>query len=204
MSQREDLLAGAKKCLVEKGYSKTTARDIAAASGAHLASIGYHFGSKDNLMNAALIEASGEWGDAFEEAIRDAGPTTAENRTRLLLTSLFGTLPEHRDLMVASVQAFAHSQFDEGLRGTLAEGILEGRRELSALILGIPPEEVDDATSAGLGSMVYNLVTGYVLQYLVAPDSLPTVEQAMDGIRALLPQEDRLAPKDRPHERTTP
>ncbi|MEE2048041.1 helix-turn-helix domain-containing protein, partial [Nocardiopsis tropica] len=58
MSQRDDLLAGARKCLVEKGYGKTTARDIAAASGAHLASIGYHFGSKDNLMNAAVLEAS--------------------------------------------------------------------------------------------------------------------------------------------------
>lgn len=198
MSQREDLLAGAKRCLVEKGYSKTTARDLAAASGAHLASIGYHFGSKDNLMNTALIEASSDWGDAFEKAVRDAGPTTAENRTRLLLASLFDTLPEHRDLMVASVQAFAHSQFDEGLRTTLAAGIVEGRRELGALILGIPPEEVDDTTAAGLGSMVYNLVTGYVLQYLVAPDSLPSVDQAVEGIRALLPQEDR------PRERTTP
>ncbi|SIO89349.1 TetR/AcrR family transcriptional regulator [Nocardiopsis sp. JB363] len=189
MSQREDLLVGAKKCLIEKGYSKTTARDIAAASGAHLASIGYHFGSKDNLMNTALLEASSEWGDAFEAAIRDAGPTTAENRTRLLLTSLFGTLPEHRDLMVASIQAFSHSQFDEGLRVTLAEGIIGGRRELAALILGVDSEEIDDGTVAGLGSMVYNLVTGYVLQYLVDPDSLPTVEQAMDGIRALLPRE---------------
>ena len=52
--------------------------------------------------------------------------------------------------------------------------------------------------------MVYNLVTGYVLQYLVAPDSLPTVEQAMDGIRALLPQEGRLPSTERPHERPTP
>ncbi|WP_084392504.1 hypothetical protein [Nocardiopsis listeri] len=82
--------------------------------------------------------------------------------------------------------------------------MLGRRRELSALILGIRPEEVDDATSAGPGSMVYNLVTGYVLQYLVAPDSLTTVEQAMDGIRALLPQEGRLPSTERPHERSTP
>lgn len=91
--------------------------------------------------------------------------------------------------MVASIQAFSHSQFDEGLRDTLAEGIIGSRRELAALILGVESEEIDHGTVAGLGSMVYNLVTGYVLQYLVAPDSLPTVEQAMDGIRALLPRE---------------
>lgn len=190
MSQREDLLAGAKECLIEKGYSKTTARDIAAASGAHLASIGYHFGSKDNLMNTALLEASSEWGDAFEEAIRGAGPTTVENRTRLLLTALFDTLPDHHDLMVASIQAFAHAQFDEGLRATLAEGIIGGRRELTALILGVDTEEVDDDALTGVGSMVYNLITGYTLQYLIDPDALPSIEQALDGIRALLPQED--------------
>ncbi|MBR8741736.1 TetR/AcrR family transcriptional regulator [Nocardiopsis sp. MG754419] len=190
MSQREDLLAGAKTCLVEKGYNKTTARDIAAASGAHLASIGYHFGSKDNLMNAALVEATGEWGDTLAAAIEQAGATTAENRTRRLLTALFATLPEHRDLMVASVQAFAHAQFDDGLRATLAEGIIGSRRELSALILGVPLDEVDEATVAGLGSMVYNLVGGYVLQHLVAPDALPTVDQAVEGLRALLPPKD--------------
>lgn len=189
MSQREDLLAGAKKCLVEKGYSKTTARDIAAASGAHLASIGYHFGSKDNLMNTALIEVADEWGDVFEEAVTKAGPETVRDRARLLLTTLFESLPEHRNLMAASVQAFVQAQFDEGMRHVLAGGIAEGRRGLSALILGVPHEEVAPETVAGLGSTVYNLVIGYIIQYLVDPDSLPTVDQAMDGLRSLLPED---------------
>ena len=42
MSHKEDLLAGAVACLREKGYAHTTARDIVAASGTNLASIGYH------------------------------------------------------------------------------------------------------------------------------------------------------------------
>ena len=33
MGNREDLLAGAQRCLYEKGYARTTARDIASASG---------------------------------------------------------------------------------------------------------------------------------------------------------------------------
>ena len=41
MGHREDLLEGAKRCLYEKGYARTTARDIVAASGTNLASIGY-------------------------------------------------------------------------------------------------------------------------------------------------------------------
>ena len=63
MGNREDLIAGAKRCLIEKGYAHTTARDIAAASGVSLAAIGYHFGSKDALMNQAVYESVGEWAD---------------------------------------------------------------------------------------------------------------------------------------------
>jgi len=53
-SSRDQLLEGALLCLQTKGYARTTARDIAAASGANLASIGYHFGSKEGLLNAAV------------------------------------------------------------------------------------------------------------------------------------------------------
>ncbi|MFB8764170.1 TetR/AcrR family transcriptional regulator [Nocardiopsis alba] len=187
MSQREDLLAGAKRCLAEKGYGKTTARDIAAASGAHLASIGYHFGSKDRLMNTAVLEATSEWGDVLTRLVRESSAAAPEDRIRAVLTSLFEAVPAHRDLMVSSVQAFAQVQFDDEMRTALADGIEGARGELAALLLGVAPEEVDADTVAGLGSMLYNIVTGYVLQYLVSPEHMPTVDQAVAGIRALLP-----------------
>ncbi|MEE2041056.1 TetR/AcrR family transcriptional regulator [Nocardiopsis sp. CT-R113] len=185
MSQRDDLLAGAKRCLVDKGYGKTTARDIAAASGAHLASIGYHFGSKDNLMNTAVMEASGDWADSFQAAVSASRAQAPEQRMRALVGSILETLPRERDLLVASVQAYSQAQFDGGIREMLATNIGVGRRELAALILGREPDDVDPETAAGLGSMVYNVISGFVIQFLVDPDALPTVDQAMDGLRAL-------------------
>lgn len=62
MGHREDLLEGAKRCLLEKGFLRTTARDIVKESGTNLASIGYHYGSKDALLVQAyvsLIEGAG-------------------------------------------------------------------------------------------------------------------------------------------------
>ena len=73
MGNREDLIAGAKRCLVEKGYAHTTARDIAAASGVSLAAIGYHFGSKDALMNQAVYESIGDWADELSRALTAEG-----------------------------------------------------------------------------------------------------------------------------------
>ena len=60
-SHRDQLIKGAIKCLQTKGYAHTTARDIASASGANLASIGYHFGSKEALLNEAITRTCDEW-----------------------------------------------------------------------------------------------------------------------------------------------
>ena len=69
VGHREQLLDGAKRCLYEKGYAGTTARDIVAASRTNLASIGYHFGSKDALLAAAMIEAFGDWGEQLQRVL---------------------------------------------------------------------------------------------------------------------------------------
>ncbi|MGH8878131.1 MAG: TetR/AcrR family transcriptional regulator, partial [Stackebrandtia sp.] len=116
MNQRDALLEGAKRCLVDKGYSHTTARDIATASGAHLGSIGYHFGSKDRLMNLAALELSSEWGDTLERVARAAGGATVAERLHTFLAELIGSILESRDVPSASLQALAQSQFDDELR----------------------------------------------------------------------------------------
>src|SRR3954466_13997211 len=54
MGHREDLLEGAKRCLLEKGFLRTTARDIVKESGTNLAASGYHYGSKDELVVQAF------------------------------------------------------------------------------------------------------------------------------------------------------
>lgn len=73
MGHREDLLEGAKKCLVEKGFVRTTARDIVSASGTNLASIGYHYGSKDALLTQAFIALMEEWGEGFQGSLAGEG-----------------------------------------------------------------------------------------------------------------------------------
>ncbi|WP_344294175.1 helix-turn-helix domain-containing protein, partial [Agromyces neolithicus] len=59
MGNREDLLAGARRVILERGVAKATARDIATEAGVSLAAIGYHFGSKEQLITEALMESLG-------------------------------------------------------------------------------------------------------------------------------------------------
>src|SRR5699024_10026310 len=69
MGNREKLLAGARQCLLEKGYVQTTARDIANASGVSVTAICYHFGIKEGLLQEAMIEANIEWGQRLARVV---------------------------------------------------------------------------------------------------------------------------------------
>lgn len=186
MSQREDLLAGARRCLVEKGYARTTARDIATASGSHLASIGYHFGSKDALMNLAALEAQSEWGDVIERAVRASTDADPAQRLRIAMTELLASLPRQRELVVATVQAYAQAEFDDGIRRALADASREARSELAAMVLGRELADPVGAEAAdGIGAVVHAMVVGFAHQSLLSPDTLPDGERIARAIADL-------------------
>src|SRR6478672_5623644 len=93
MSHREDLLAGAVQCLREKGYARTTARDVVAASGTNLASIGYHYGSKDALLQQAFLALTEEWGQRVGAADAEGAgepPADPYERFRAVWEPLIG------------------------------------------------------------------------------------------------------------------
>ncbi|QVQ50070.1 TetR/AcrR family transcriptional regulator [Spiractinospora alimapuensis] len=178
MNQKDALLRGAKKCLIEKGYGRTTARDITEASGAHLGSIGYHYGSKDRLMSLAALELSSEWGDTISEALHEAKGATPRARLGTVLATIRASLPETRDVQSASLQAFVQSQFDDTLREHLAAGGANARREFGALLADQTESTTDlSAPQSALGALAHALTLGVVVQYLVEPDSLPTANE---------------------------
>lgn len=181
MSQREDLLQGAITCIAEKGYSRTTARDIARASGANLASIGYHFGSKEALLNAAIIAAFDEWGNAVEGAMAVQDDASPSERLEGFLVRFAESLPERGTWVVSSLQAFAEAGYAPEIKAQLAASMEEGRRSLAAMVLGVAPEEVEEK-DLPLGAMALSLINGYVLQWFAAPERVPSAADMAGAI----------------------
>lgn len=64
--------------MADKGFARTTSRDIANTAGVSLAAIGYHFGSTVALLNTALIEAMGGGATSWLACsqTRSGSPTT--------------------------------------------------------------------------------------------------------------------------------
>ena len=184
MGHREDLLEGAKRCLYEKGYARTTARDIVAASGTNLGSIGYHYGSTQALMNAAMLGAMQDWGDAVAAALA-AGGDTGEDRLTGFWRRVIGTIDTHRQLWLASIEAVLQGEHAPALRAQMAAGLQDGRSGMAALVTGRPEDTLDDETVHSIGSVQMALMSGVMVQWLVDPEHAPRPEQIAAGLRAL-------------------
>lgn len=179
MGNREDLLVGAKKCLYERGYARTTARDIVAASGANLAAIGYHFGSKEALLSAAVIEAFEEWGQELRRILDEAADPTVDAAWERV-TQFFVT---HRPLLLASIEAFAQADRVPGLREQLAEMYERARLALAAPLAPNLGDAPGDRTMWLVGSFHLALVSGLGLQWLLDPENAPSGEELAQAMR---------------------
>ncbi|GII80738.1 TetR family transcriptional regulator [Sphaerisporangium rufum] len=184
MGNREDLLAGAKRCLYEKGYARTTARDIAAASGvASLAAIGYHFGSKEALLNAALHQAMEEWGEGLGRALATAtGPaSTPAERFQAVWTAVIRTFEADRPLWAMQFELLAHIHQTPELGTAFTEAAGQARHGLAELFgdLGVtlPAEQA--------GALYHALLAGVAAQWLVDPDGALTGPRLTEALRAL-------------------
>jgi AcrR family transcriptional regulator len=187
MGNREDLLRGAKACLLEKGYTRTTVRDIAAAAGVSMAAIGYHYGSREALLNEAMFEAMGEWGESMGRRVAEKVDPAASpgERYAAMWTAIVDVFDEYRPLWLTTFEAFLVSEHNPELRRQLAGGQWEGIRGMAADLAGVPEDEVDEATVRTIGAVHTALLSGLMSQYLLDPGRAPDAGEVMAGLRAL-------------------
>jgi len=187
-NHREKLLRGAVQCLQEKGYARTTARDIAAASGSNLGSIGYHFGSKEALLNEAIRRGCAEWTEQLDR-ITFAGEGAAPlERLRSSWIALADTFEANRQLLVALIEALAQAEQSEELRRQLAELYEESRTAVGQMVLAALGEDVSAPHIRSCASFLIAVSEGLMLQWLVSPENAPTGEALIAGLEEVLPR----------------
>jgi len=185
MGHREDLLAGAVRCLREKGYARTTARDIVAASGTNLASIGYHYGSTQSLLNAAVFQAMEDFGAEIGQVMRaDAGPGgPALERFERFWAHVIDSFRANPGVWAATFDVFGVAQRDPQVRAAVAAGIEDGRSLWARALYGLDADRDDQRVARAVGSLHQALLSGVLIQWLIDPDRAPA---AADLAAALL------------------
>jgi AcrR family transcriptional regulator len=143
---------------------RITARAIAAEAGANIASITYHFGSKDNLLTTAVIEGLDRWLADIADRLDDLAAQTPEARFRRAAAIIEESRQRHAGLARNFIGALAKALHDQQLRELLAKGFRDTRPNL-ATVLGLG----DDQAGLDTAGLVLSLFHGLLIQTLLDP-----------------------------------
>jgi AcrR family transcriptional regulator len=185
VGHREDLLAGARRCLEKRGYARTTARDLVAESGTNLASIGYHFGSKEALLNEAIGESFQEWAERVRELALSIEPR-GEPMSVLAASweAMLASFAEYRGLAVAFTEALAQAERQPALRAQLAAIYEQSRASVAEMIseaIGVPADQ-----ARALATFQIVVCDGLLVQWLLDPDAAPSGAELTGALRLAL------------------
>jgi AcrR family transcriptional regulator len=184
-SNRENLINGTLRCLEQLPPERVTARAIAEESGANLASIGYHFGSKDELVTEAVIAGLDRWLDEIETRLAQADDITGPGL--LVRAARFAEEGRGRRVGLARtlVATLARAQHDPRVRARLAEGYRRTRPVLAQAIgLG------DDQAAEDAAALVLAIFNGVLFQSLLDPKLAlegDRMDAAQRRLRTVLP-----------------
>lgn len=185
MGHKEALLVAARQCVEEIGYGRTTARDLVAASNTNLASIGYHYGSKEALLNTAIAEAFYEWTEQAVKVALDAPGASPLERVVAGWELILNSFPEHRGLLMSFVEASAQAQHRPELQRIFEEQYQTSRRRIADEIRR--ELNIEDETSRVpevVSSFAIAVCDGFALQWLCDPEGAPSGTEVVEGLRA--------------------
>lgn len=171
-SNRSRLLEGAIRCLEQLPAEAVTARAIAAEAEANIASIGYHFGSKDGLLAEAMAEGFRRWLAEIAAGLADLPPESTVARLRRSIEIVANGSQQHAGLARAFLTALARAPHDQRVRAPLAESYRQSRVTLAKL-LGLGADETGDAAA----SLLIATFDGLLIQALLDPERALNAER---------------------------
>jgi AcrR family transcriptional regulator len=186
-SNRSNLIEGTLRCLHRLPPERVTARAITEESEANLASIAYHFGSKDALVTEAVVAGLDRWLEdvaATLDGLDAAEPSTLLRRADEVIDATRG---QHAGLARNFLVALARAQHDSRVRELLTDGFRKTRPRVAAL-LGLG----DDQPGEDAAGLVHSIFVGLLFQALLHPDLAiegERMEQAQARLRTALPKD---------------
>ncbi|MEU6559612.1 TetR/AcrR family transcriptional regulator [Nocardia nova] len=187
MGNREDLLAGARQAILERGLAKVTARDIAGAAGVSLAAIGYHFGTKDRLVAEAIAEGTGtKIGDGMHKAIVDAGEgRSLAQSLEATWNGMLDVIQSHPDELTLSFENGVRTARSPESQAYMSEATDEVYAALAGSLREVHPD-LSAADARAVAKVYFALFQGLALQWLIAPaGELLMGEDVVRAVRAM-------------------
>ena len=168
---RAQLIRAAIKLFSDKGFAKTSTREIAQAAGANIAAISYYFGDKAGLYRAVFTEPLGVVGDHDITAYAQPGQSLRDS-LRIFLGSFLEPMKQGE-----LVQLSARLHFREMLEptGLWAQEVDEGIKPAHAAVVAMLCRHMGvDAPDDGVHRLAFS-IGGLVVQLFVCRDIIDTI-----------------------------
>lgn len=185
---RERLLDATWRVLRENGLRGATSRAIAAAAGANLGAITYHFGSKQSLIAAAAAARMASWTVPLAEALvtdeEDGG-----DRTLLLIPLLIERLGEATDDVRALLELVVSPDVEPSVVAAVRSHLATFQETIGDVMArrvdrGGLPDETDPTALAGLFTAI---ALGLMTQNVIGAHPAPLPAIVEEVLRLLKP-----------------
>ena len=171
------LLEAAKHLIRESGYTSASVRKLTAGAGTSQGAINYHFGSRENLLNEALLEFFKEW--AGRSAEIDVDPEAEPlkqlaERSRPMVDGIPAAQPAFVIALEAVLQARRSPELHSRLVGHYAMLRRMATEGMAATKRGseLPPRFLEV-----VASYMIAVADGLQLQALLDPAAIPTADE---------------------------
>lgn len=185
MGNREDLLAGARKVIFERGVAKATAREIAGAAGVSLAAIGYHFGSKEQLITEALTQSLGTGiGDRMDAVLQETASMPLLDAFAAVWNDIPAAFEANREALIASLENVVRMLRSPDESREFATAMSEAHTDTAEKLRETRPE-LDDAQADAVAKLYFALAQSLGIVWLVNPNALPTGDELARAVATL-------------------
>lgn len=133
---RKRLLDAAEGLFAEKGFESASLREITAAAEANIAAVNYHFGGRDNLIDAVMaryvIPVNQERIRLLDELLSRETPLSAREVVEAFLRPLENCISEQESRQKLFAQFMGRMMMEE--KKPLPDGLKELFREMGAKV----------------------------------------------------------------------
>jgi len=171
------LLEAAKRLILERGYAGASVRELTAAAGTNLGAVNYHFGSRENLLNEAMLEFFQEYAGRSAEVNVDPEAEPLKQLAERSRPMVEG-IPVAQPAFVMALETILQARRSPELHRRLVEHYAaQRRRAIEGMATTPRGSELPPRFLEVVASYMIAVADGMQVQALIDPDAIPTADE---------------------------
>jgi AcrR family transcriptional regulator len=187
LARRLQIVAAARRCVIEQGFHKTTMADVIRESGLSAGAVYGYFKSKEEIVAAIAEEALSAVDELFQKILATESPLSPLAALEAALNHIVSIAERpDGDVTRVAIQAWAEALRNPAIMETAQSKYTQLREHFEDVARRAQADgTVDaDADPRHIAQVLFGILPGFILQRVLMGDVTPDTYTA--GLKALL------------------